>query len=144
MTNNQRECADKNTLTPHNPDREQFRAGMKWKMRSGFWTVPFCLAFVFFFSLSCVVCGDDTHAVRDTFSSLCSINTGNAFSSCCREHPASSIDLTRLESWSCYANDMKTNENGDLISMFVFSFFISFFFFSRVFFYLKGSFLSRD
>ena len=130
MTNNKRECVDTNTLTPHNPDTEQSRVGMKWRMRSGSCTVPFCLVFAFFFSLSCVVCGDDTPAVRDTFSSLCSINRGSVFSSCCGEHPASSIDLRRRESWSCYANELKVNENGDLISMFVLfsllSFFLSF------------------
>ncbi len=143
MTNNKRECVDTNTLTPHNPDTEQSRVGMKWRMRSGSCTVPFCLVFAFF-SLSCVVCGDDTHAVRDTFSSLCSINRGSVFSSCCREHPASSIDLRRRESWSCYANELKMNENGDLISMFVlFHFYPSPLFIKSVF-YFWGSFIERD
>ena len=81
--------------------------------------------FVVFIMTSFVVCGDDTNAIRDTLSSLCSLNNVGQFGSCCKEHPAGSILISKRDSWSCYANDMRTNDGGDLISLFVFSLFYS-------------------
>ena len=76
--------------------------------------------FVVFIMTSFVVCGDDTNAIRDTLSSLCSLNSVGQFGSCCKEHPTGSISFSRRDSWSCYANDMKTNDEGDLSYLFVF------------------------
>ena len=77
--------------------------------------------FVVFIMTSFVVCGDDTNAIRDTLSSLCSLNSVGQFGSCCQEHPTGSILFSRRDSWSCYANDMRTNNGGDLIFLFVLS-----------------------
>ena len=94
--------------------------------------------FVVFIMTSFVVCGDDTNAIRDTLSSLCSLNSVGQFGSCCKEYPTGSISFSKRDSWSCYANEMRTNDGGDLIFLFVLPLF-----YSRhiPYFFTQGSFL---
>ena len=102
--------------------------GTKERTRMVVELVPVHLLLLFFIT-SFVVCGDDTSAVRNTISSLCSLNSGTKFGKCCEEYPIESINLSKRESWSCFANDMKMNDRGDLILLFAFfPLFFSFFF----------------
>ena len=104
-----------------------------------------------------VVCGDDTQALRDTISSLCSLNKVGQFSNCCKTYK-NGVDIT-LESSkarSCFIYGLASTTGSVLTSLFVICFifvlfllfddchcFSSFFFFRS--FQLRGlSVLGKD
>ena len=74
------------------------------------------------------VCGDDTQALRNTLSSLCSINSGGEFGSCCKTHDAGSVNIKDKNTWDCFARDIESSDDLNVISLFVlFSFPINIF-----------------
>ena len=115
-------CTHRNNMYIQCSDRKRVFSGTKGRTRTLIEIVPTHLLLLFFIA-SFVVSGDDTNGVRNTFSCLCSLNSGTQFGKCCEQHPIESIELSQRESWSCYANEMKTNERGDLIFLFVVLFF---------------------
>ena len=48
------------------------------------------------------VLGDDTQALQDTLSSLCSLNKKGKFGSCCENYDISSVTLASSETWDCF------------------------------------------
>ena len=52
------------------------------------------------------VLGDDTQALRDTLSSLCSLNKEGQFGSCCESNDISSVTLASSETWNCFISSL--------------------------------------
>ena len=70
-----------------------------------------------------VVCGDDTQALRDTISSLCSLNKVGQFASCCGSYDnGASITLESSPARSCFFDDFESNTGSVLTSLFVICF----------------------
>ena len=65
------------------------------------------------------VLGDDTQALRDTLSSLCSLNKKGKFGSCCGSYDISSVTLDSSPARDCFITSLVSNE-GSLIYLFVF------------------------
>ena len=57
------------------------------------------------------VLGDDTQALRDTLSSLCSLNQNGAFGSCCESHDINSVTLDSSETWNCFLSSLSSTSN---------------------------------
>ena len=56
-----------------------------------------------------VVCGDDTQALRDTVSSLCSLNKVGEFASCCGIYDnGASITLEDTPARSCFIASLES------------------------------------
>ena len=123
MTVKYNKCVESNKTSRENDEKKGAFVGTAERTRIPHGIVCAHL-FVVFIMTSFVVCGDDTNAIRDTLSSLCSLNSVGQFGSCCQEHPTGSILFSRRDSWSCYANEMRTNNGGDLIFLFVLSSFL--------------------
>ena len=123
MTVKYNKCVESNNTSRGNDEKKGAFVGTTERTRITHGIVCAHL-FVVFIMTSFVVCGDDTNAIRDTLSSLCSLNSVGKFASCCKEYPIGSISFSRRDSWSCYANDMRTNNGGDLLFLFVLSRFI--------------------
>ena len=70
-----------------------------------------------------VVCGDDTQALRDTISSLCSLNKVGQFASCCKSYDnGASITLEKSPIRSCFIYTFTSTEGSVLTSLFVICF----------------------
>ena len=70
-----------------------------------------------------VVCGDDTQALRDTVSSLCSLNKVGHFASCCGSYDnGASITLEDTPARSCFINSLASTSGSVLTSLFVICF----------------------
>ena len=70
-----------------------------------------------------VVSGDDTQALRDTISSLCSLNKVGQFASCCGSYDnGASITLEDSPVSSCFIYDLKSTTGSVLTSLFVICF----------------------
>ena len=110
----------RNNIYSQSKNRKGGFIGTRGRTRTTIQIVPVHL-FLLLFIASFVVSGDDTNAVRDTISCLCSLNSGTQFGKCCEQYPIESIAFSKRESWSCYANEMRTNEKDDLILLFVLS-----------------------
>ena len=70
-----------------------------------------------------VVEGDDTQALRDTISSLCSLNSVGQFASCCVSYDnGASLTLEDSPARSCFIWDLGSTESSVLTSLFVICF----------------------
>ena len=70
-----------------------------------------------------VVSGDDTQALRDTISSLCSLNKVGEFASCCVSYNnGASITLASSPARSCFIYGLTSITGSVLISLFVICF----------------------
>ena len=70
-----------------------------------------------------VVCGDDTQALRDTISSLCSLNKVGQFASCCGSYDnGASITLEDSPARSCFISSLGSTTGSVLTSLFVICF----------------------
>ena len=67
-----------------------------------------------------VVSGDDTPALRDTISSLCSLNSVGKFASCCVSYDnGASLTLDYSTARACFISDLGSNAGSVLTSLFV-------------------------
>ena len=70
-----------------------------------------------------VVCGDDTQALRDTISSLCSLNKVGKFASCCGSYDnGASITLEDSTARECFTSDLTSTSGYVLTYLFVICF----------------------
>ena len=65
------------------------------------------------------VLGDDTQALQDTLSSLCSLNKEGQFGSCCEKYDISSVTLASSEARACFVTSL-TSATRSVITLFVF------------------------
>ena len=79
-----------------------------------------------------VVSGDDTQALRDTISSLCSLNKVGQFASCCGSYDnGASITLVKNTVTSCFFDSFKATGSvltGLFVICFIFVLFLLMFF----------------
>ena len=67
-----------------------------------------------------VVSGDDTQALRDTISSLCSLNKVGKFASCCGSYDnGASITLEDSTARDCFIYSLGSTTESDLTFLFV-------------------------
>ena len=66
-----------------------------------------------------VVSADDTQALRDTVSSLCSLNKAGQFHSCCLKHDINSLSLASSPARVCFINGLSSSGGSVLTSLFV-------------------------
>ena len=67
-----------------------------------------------------VVCGDDTQALRDTISSLCSLNKVGKFASCCGKYDnGATITLEDTPARLCFISGLGSTTESVLTSLFV-------------------------
>ena len=67
-----------------------------------------------------VVEGDDTQALRDTISSLCSLNSVGQFASCCASYDnGASLTLAYSTARSCFIYGLGSTTGSVLTSLFV-------------------------
>ena len=77
-----------------------------------------------------VVEGDDTQALRDTISSLCSLNSVGKFASCCVSYDnGASLTLESSTARSCFIYGLTSTTESVLTSLFVICFFFGLFLF---------------
>ena len=70
-----------------------------------------------------VVSGDDTQALRDTISSLCSLNSVGQFASCCVSYDnGASLTLEDSTARSCFISGLTSTTGSVLTSLFVICF----------------------
>ena len=70
--------------------------------------------------MSAVVSGDDTQALRDTVSSLCSLNKVGEFASCCASYDnGASLTLETSEARSCFISGLASTTGSIVSSLFV-------------------------
>ena len=70
-----------------------------------------------------VVSGDDTQALRDTISSLCSLNKVGKFASCCGSYDnGASITLENSTTWNCFIYGFVSTRWSVLTGLFVICF----------------------
>ena len=68
-----------------------------------------------------VVEGDDTQALRDTISSLCSLNSVGEFASCCVSYDnGASLTLESSPARTCFISGLTSTAGSVLTSLFVF------------------------
>ena len=65
------------------------------------------------------VLGDDTQALRDTLSSLCSLNKEGQFGSCCASYDISSVTLDYSAARNCFIYSLSST-SGSITVLFVF------------------------
>ena len=68
------------------------------------------------------VLGDDTQALRDTLSSLCSLNSLGKFGSCCESYDISSVTLASSAARNCFLSSLSST-SGSVTDLFVFQLF---------------------
>ena len=70
-----------------------------------------------------VVEGDDTQALRDTISSLCSLNSIGKFASCCVSYDnGASLTLASSEARTCFIDGLGSTTGSVVTSLFVICF----------------------
>ena len=75
-----------------------------------------------------VVSGDDTQALRDTISSLCSLNKVGKFASCCGSYDNGvSITLEEGTARDCFISSLESTSGSVLSSLFVICFIFALF-----------------
>ena len=80
-----------------------------------------------------VVEGDDTQALRDTISSLCSLNSVGQFASCCASYyNGASLTLASSTARECFIYGLNTTTGSVLTSLFVICFILFCFFFLMI------------
>ena len=67
------------------------------------------------------VLGDDTQALQDTLSSLCSLNQEGKFGSCCAKYDISSVTLDSSPARNCFIKSLYST-SGSITELFVFQF----------------------
>ena len=73
--------------------------------------------------LMVVVEGDDTQALRDTISSLCSLNSVGEFASCCASYDnGASLTLEYSTARRCFISGLASTTGPILTSLFVICF----------------------
>ena len=65
------------------------------------------------------VLGDDTRALQDTLSSLCSLNNNVGFGSCCRSYDINSVTLASSSTWNCFISSLSFTSESIINFMFV-------------------------
>ena len=68
--------------------------------------------------VSTCVLGDDTQALRDTLSSLCSLNKEGQFGSCCESYDISSVTFDSSPARDCFISSLYS-KSGLILSLFV-------------------------
>ena len=97
-----------------------------------------------------VVEGDDTQALRDTISSLCSLNSVGDFASCCASYDnGASLTLEYSTARGCFISGLTTTSGSVLTQLFVICFFFVLFLFLMIVihfhrFSFSGVFISED
>ena len=66
------------------------------------------------------VIGDDTQALQDTLSSLCSLNKNGHFGSCCDNYDIGSVTLASSPARNCFISSLESVEGSILASLFEF------------------------
>ena len=66
-----------------------------------------------------VVSADDTQALRDTVSSLCSLNKAGEFHSCCLNYDINSLSLASSSVRGCFISGLTISSGSVLTSLFV-------------------------
>ena len=70
-----------------------------------------------------VVCGDDTQALRNTISSLCSLNKVGQFASCCGKYNnGATVTLASSPARNCFISSLASTTGSVLSSLFVICF----------------------
>ena len=77
------------------------------------------------------VLGDDTQALRDTLSSLCSLNKEGHFGSCCKSYGISSVTLASGPAGNCFIYSLSYT-SGSITFLFVFQMYLRIIHFSGV------------
>ena len=67
-----------------------------------------------------VVLGDDAWALRNTLTSLCSLNQKGVFGSCCRSYSIESVGLGSSAARNCFISSIISN-GGSITTLFVFT-----------------------
>ena len=80
---------------------------------------PLILVSLVLTSTCLCACGDDTNGLRNTLSSLCSINSEGEFGSCCSTHNTASVNLNEKSTWDCFLRDIGTDSDMNVTSLFV-------------------------
>ena len=75
------------------------------------------------------VLGDDTQALRDTLSSLCSLNKKGQFCSCCGSYDISSVTLDSSGVRDCFITSLSST-SGSITGLFVFQMYFRIVYFS--------------
>ena len=70
--------------------------------------------------VSVSVLGDDTKALQDTLSSLCSLNKDGEFGDCCGKYDISSVTLDSTESWKCFLEGISFTSDSIITYLFAF------------------------
>ena len=79
------------------------------------------------------VLGDDTQALRDTLSSLCSLNKKGKFGSCCGSYYISSVTLASSPARDCFIYDLDFDDEESITVLFVFQMSLRIVHFSGIF-----------
>ena len=66
-----------------------------------------------------VVSADDTQALRDTLSNLCSLNKAGEFHSCCLSYDINSLSLASSPARECFIYNLTSSSGSVLTSLFV-------------------------
>ena len=66
-----------------------------------------------------VVSADDTQALRDTVSSLCSLNNAGEFHSCCLSYDINSLSLASSPARGCFISGLSSGTGSVLTGLFV-------------------------
>ena len=69
---------------------------------------------VLFLLISCVIATTDypTLALRDTLSSLCEVNQGGEFGSCCHAYDISSVSIEKSKERDCFIDGLISTSDG--------------------------------
>ena len=79
--------------------------------------VLFAVVFVAVSTTFLRVSGDDTAALQNTLSSLCSVNSIGSFASCCKSRNISSVDIANYKTWDCFIYELgSTLDNSRVIT----------------------------
>ena len=76
------------------------------------------------------VLGDDTQALQDTLSNLCSLNHEGYFGSCCENYDISSVTLDSSEARNCFISSLDSTSGSIITYLFVYQLFIFIYLFS--------------
>ena len=67
--------------------------------------LPLMMIMMTMMGVAVVVLGDDTQSLRDTLSSLCSLNKEGTFGSCCENYDINSMTLVSSSARDCFLSD---------------------------------------
>ena len=84
-------------------------------------TNPSLIMMMALLAVSMCVLGDDTQALRDTLSSLCSLNKVGQFGSCCGSYDISSVTLASSAARNCFVFSLVSIDEGSITKLFDFN-----------------------